>query len=99
VTSSCAWPKLAERPNVTVEVLPFAAGAHGTAFGAFKILSFPWKVDPAVVYLEYRGGAIYLEQQHEIEAHSLTFQQLCALALKPDESTAMIRTVAGEWGT
>jgi hypothetical protein len=89
---------LADRsPNITVQVLPFSAGAHGSSFGALKILSFRWAADAGVVYSEYRTGAVYLEAQHEIEEHSLTFQHLCALALSPDESLRLLRATAEEY--
>lgn len=85
------------RPNVTVQVLPFAAGAHGATFGALKILGFPWSADAGVAHAEYRSGAVYCEAQHEVEDHSLTFQQLCALALSPDDSARLIRDTAEEY--
>jgi hypothetical protein len=86
-----------DRPNVTVQVLPFDAGPHGSVFGAFTILAFPWATDAGVAYGEYRTGAIYCEELREVEEHSLTFQQLCALALSPDESTRLLRDTAEEY--
>ena len=65
--------------------------------GPFIILGFPWPTDPGVVYVEHRSGALYLEQPHEIEAHTVAFEHLCALALAPDESARMIREIAEEF--
>ena len=37
--------KMAERPNITIRLLPFSAGAHPGLDGAFSVLEFP---DPAM---------------------------------------------------
>jgi hypothetical protein len=46
----------AERPNVTVQVLPFSAGFHESMAGSFILLSFPDGVSTPVTYLEYAVG-------------------------------------------
>jgi len=76
---------------------PFTSGAHPGMTGPFSILRFPWANDPGVVYVEYRSGALYLEQPHEIDAHTVAFEHLCALALNPDDSVKMIEDVAKEF--
>jgi transcriptional regulator with XRE-family HTH domain len=83
---------MAERPNVTVRVLPLEGGVQTYAPGAFSILTFPWdQPDPGIVYLEYRGGAIYLEEFDEIETYTLAFEGLADLALDPKASLATVR--------
>ncbi|WP_017974460.1 helix-turn-helix domain-containing protein [Actinopolyspora halophila] len=84
-------------PKITVQVLPFTTGAHPGMTGPFTMLGFPWEHDPGVVFLEYRSGALYLEEAHAIESHTVAFEHLCALALSPDESVDMIRTIAKEF--
>jgi transcriptional regulator with XRE-family HTH domain len=84
---------MARRPNVTLQVLPLTAAVFTQVFGTFFILGFPWESDPGLVYIENRTGAVYLEQLHEIEGHSLVFQQLSVLALSPTESVALIEDV------
>lgn len=83
---------LAGRPNVTIRVLRSRV-LHGYTFG-FSILEFPWTGDPGVVYTEHRDGALFLEEPHEVIAHSQVFQHLCTLALDPDASIATIQTIA-----
>jgi transcriptional regulator with XRE-family HTH domain len=57
---------VAQRPNVTVQVLPFSRGAHPGIGSGFTILRFPWGTDPGVVYLESGWSAgLYLEEPHE----------------------------------
>nr|WP_281167521.1 Scr1 family TA system antitoxin-like transcriptional regulator [Actinopolyspora mortivallis] len=58
----------------------------------------PWPTDPGVVYIEHRSGAVYLETPTEIKTHTMAFEHLCAHALRPDESVAMIRDIAEEYG-
>jgi hypothetical protein len=42
---------MAQRPNVTVYVLPFTSGPHTADRGAFALLSFPWETAPSVAPL------------------------------------------------
>lgn len=90
--------EMAQHPKITVQVLPYAHGAHpGTAAGPFQILGFPWPTDPGIAYVEHRAGALYLEGAHEIDAHNVAFEHLVALALSPDASVTMVRDVAEEY--
>ncbi|MFD5845894.1 Scr1 family TA system antitoxin-like transcriptional regulator [Streptomyces chartreusis] len=47
-------PEIPKLRNVTLQVLPFDAGAYPTA-GSFTVLGFPEQEDPDVVYRV--GGA------------------------------------------
>ena len=51
----------AQQGKTTIQVVPYRAGAHAGAIGAFVILDFPEATDPAVVYVETLAGDIYLE--------------------------------------
>lgn len=52
--------KMSRRPNISVRVLPFEAGAHASPTGTFKLclLDDPY---PDVAYLETPKGAVYVE--------------------------------------
>lgn len=87
----------AERPNVTVQILPFSRGAHPGMGSGFTMLTFPWPTDPGVVYVESGWSAgVYLEEPHEIEDHRMIFDRLCDLSFDPDASIAMLRELAKE---
>src|SRR5699024_9679473 len=43
---------MGQRRNLTLQILPFAAGEHASMLGAFKVLEFPGEDDPDVVYQE-----------------------------------------------
>ncbi|MFD0200827.1 MULTISPECIES: helix-turn-helix domain-containing protein [Saccharothrix] len=86
--------KLVERPNVTLQVLPFGKGQHmamGTAFRLLKFLDFP-----SVVYIENLTGGLYLDEAAEVARYSLVLDHLRATALDPNESFALIRRVIGD---
>jgi transcriptional regulator with XRE-family HTH domain len=86
--------EMAQRPNITLQVLPFSRGAHPGMGSGFTILKFPWPTDPGVVYIESGWSAgLYLEEPHEIDDHSLIFERLCELSLDPDASIAMMREI------
>lgn len=86
----------AELPNVTLQILPFGAGAHAAMLSSFHVLEFPERVDPDVVYLENMTGALYLEKPAEVDRYILAFDHLKAKALDPDESVTLIARVAKE---
>lgn len=85
---------LARQDHVSIQVLPFKAGAHPAMDGSFTILSFPEPSDPDVVYLENQTGGLYVEETSQIERYTLMFNYLIAKALDPDESLTMIMHLA-----
>jgi len=88
--------ELSALKNVTVQVLPYAAGAHPAMHGSFAIMEFPEPVDPDVVYLEAQTGALYLERTEDVRRYSLMFDYLGAQALGPDASRDLIAQLARE---
>jgi transcriptional regulator with XRE-family HTH domain len=77
-------------PHVTIQVVPFSAGAHAGMEGPFLILSFPDQTDPDVVYVDNTTTGVYLEEPAEILRYTLMFDHLRAAALSPDETLARI---------
>ena len=65
--------RLAREGTVGIRVLPFSAGAHAAMAGAFRILEFDDPDDPDVVYLESHVGALYLEEQAEVDEYRRIF--------------------------
>jgi hypothetical protein len=87
---------MAELANVTLQVLPFAKGAHAGVIGAFTIVEFPDTTDNDVVYVDSPAGNIYLEKDKDLRRYTLVFDHLRAAALPPDESIPFIDAVARE---
>src|ERR1700716_1732365 len=59
--------------HITIQVLPFAAGAHVVMVCSFMLLSFPEPADTDVVYLENIAGAHYLEEREDVQRYRLAF--------------------------
>jgi transcriptional regulator with XRE-family HTH domain len=87
--------EVAELPNVTLQVLPFAKGAHAGVIGAFTLIEFPDPTDNDVVYVDSPAGNIYLEKDKDLRRYTLVFDHLRAAALPPDESVPFIEQIAG----
>jgi transcriptional regulator with XRE-family HTH domain len=85
--------EMAEAPGVTLQIIPFVAGAHASMISSFSILSFPELADPPVVYLESRAGGLYVEGSGA-HAYVRIFRTLQADAISPKASVEMIREAA-----
>jgi transcriptional regulator with XRE-family HTH domain len=83
-------------PNVTLQVLPFSAGAHPALTGPFTIVEFPERTDDDVVYFDSWGGPIYLEKERDVRTCTEAFDRLRAAALSPGDSAALTERVARE---
>jgi Domain of unknown function (DUF5753) len=83
-------------PNVMVQVLPYAAGAHGAMVGSFEVLGFPEPIDPDVVYLENMASALFLEEPEAVSRYVQVFDYLRATALSPQATSDMLRAATEE---
>jgi transcriptional regulator with XRE-family HTH domain len=88
--------RASRRPNVTLQILSFEAGAHAGLVGPFSILEFPEPDDADVVYTDSVGGMIYLEKDREVRACAEVFDRMRAAALSPAVSVELIQKVLGE---
>jgi transcriptional regulator with XRE-family HTH domain len=83
--------ELADAPNVTMQVVPFEAGAHPGLNNAFTLLEFEKSVLTPVVFVENLAGNLYLEREAEIERYQEALEHLRACALSPANSTRWVR--------
>jgi hypothetical protein len=81
--------------DITIQIVPYAAGAHPAMDSTFNILEFTGAV-PSVVYVEGLLGWIYLDRPAEIDRYRQVFEYLSSLALNPKESIELVAKVAGE---
>ena len=86
--------ELAQLPNVTIQVLPYGAGAHPAMQATFAIMEFPERHDPVVVYIETMTSNLYVENDGAVYRYTLAFDHLRALALGPQDSSAFIASLA-----
>ncbi|GAA4451476.1 helix-turn-helix domain-containing protein [Phytohabitans houttuyneae] len=54
-------------PNVSLQVVPLAAGGYAAAGSPFTILRFPQASLPDVVYMEQLAGALYLDKREDVD--------------------------------
>jgi transcriptional regulator with XRE-family HTH domain len=85
-----------KRPNVTLQVLPFAAGAHPAITGDFVLMLFRADGDIGMVYTETATSGLVLQGEAEIRRYIRTYGVLEAKALTPTRSTALIGSVIKE---
>ncbi|MGB6161442.1 MAG: helix-turn-helix transcriptional regulator [Pseudonocardiaceae bacterium] len=84
-----------ELPHVSVQVMPFAAGAYPAQDCPFRLLSFPDPEDPDVACVDYLGGTVYVEDTEDVEGFILVFDGLKQQTLGSRESAELIREIAG----
>jgi transcriptional regulator with XRE-family HTH domain len=82
-------------PNLTLQVLPFAQGAHAGLNGPFSIMDFPGD-DPGTVYVGSPAGNTFLDKPHHIRRWAEAFDQLRATAISPGDSRDLIATLSTE---
>lgn len=90
--------ELAEIPRVTIQVLPFAAGAHRGMDSLFTILSFREAVRDRV-YVDGLAPAQYLVDEKELERYREAFDFLTRQALSPAATIDYLRAIREELGT
>jgi transcriptional regulator with XRE-family HTH domain len=83
-----------ERSMVTLQVLPFAAGAHPGLAGSFMVLDFPGTSDHPLVYSEGLTGGVFRNRPEELRSYLDSFEALRAAALTPVESMESIAAAA-----
>ncbi|HUN32525.1 MAG TPA: helix-turn-helix transcriptional regulator, partial [Trebonia sp.] len=66
----------AERPNVTVQVLPFAAGFHPAMYGPFRIFRFDAHDQPDIVYGESMTSAFYIDKPDETALYTQALDRI-----------------------
>jgi len=79
-------------PNVTIQVLPFSAGAHAGMDGPFMLMSFPTGRD--LVCIESLRASLHLNEPETVELYRTTSDLLKSDALSPKASLPLLTTIA-----
>jgi len=85
--------EMAERPNVTIQILPFKAGGHAAAGGPFSVLHFAESDLSDIVYLEQLSTAQYLEKPDMVGTYQTVMDRLCLEAATPADSVKRLRAI------
>lgn len=83
--------RIAQLPNVTIQVLPFAAGEHPAMTTPYVILNFAEAADASVVYLDNLTMGLALEDADHVLGYSLLHEELCRMALDPEASLTHLK--------
>ncbi|RFU36686.1 XRE family transcriptional regulator [Actinomadura logoneensis] len=83
--------------NVTLQVVPFTAGAHPGMAGAFVVMEFPEDAGSGVAYVDGQGGDAFLEEEADVQRCQQLFDRLRAMALSPRASAALITRAVREF--
>lgn len=84
--------EVAELPEVTVQILPYDAGAHPALDSTFVLLDF---LEPirSVVYVEGLAGQLYLERSRDVERYEQIFERLQSISLTTQKSVKLVKKV------
>lgn len=77
-------------PNIRLQVIPFAAGGHAAAGGAFTILRFGDQELPDVVYIEQLTSALYLDKRDDLDYYAVAMERLCVEAEPPERTPEIL---------
>jgi len=88
--------ELTDLPWVRLQVIPFLAGGHAAAGGAFSILRFPEPDIQDVVYVEQLTSALYLDKRVDVDHYAMVMDRLCAQVEPPDRTEATLMTIREE---
>lgn len=85
-------------PNISLRLLPFAAGAHPSMAGSFTLLHFAPGVYESIAYQEYAVGGHMVDDRDDVQRLSALYDQLQDQALGCDESLTMISELTRRTG-
>jgi transcriptional regulator with XRE-family HTH domain len=85
---------LAKQPQITIQVLPFSAGAHPGMKTGFYLLRFPKGFDDMdCVYLENETGDVWQERPDHVARHTDVFTRQRSLALSSEDTLELLTSL------
>ena len=79
---------------ITIQVLPFAAGAHRALSGSFVILEFSEGSGSPLVYNEGLTGGSFRNKTEEVRSYWTSFESVRSAAYDHERSLAFITSLA-----
>ncbi|HET9082476.1 MAG TPA: helix-turn-helix transcriptional regulator [Trebonia sp.] len=84
---------MCELPNVTLQILPFSAGAHRAMGGPFTILRYSEPDLRDVVYIEQLTSALYLDKPTDVDAYLEVIEEVCLQASPAAKTPGFLKSV------
>jgi hypothetical protein len=85
--------EMCDHPNVTLQILPFSAGAHRAMGGPFTILRYTEPDLRDVVYIEQLTSALYLDKPIEVDAYLEVIEEACLQANPSAKTPGFLNSV------
>jgi transcriptional regulator with XRE-family HTH domain len=85
--------EMCDHPAVTLQILPFSAGAHRALGGPFTILRYTEPDLRDVVYIEQLTSALYLDKPTEVDAYLEVIEEVCLQADPSAKAPGMLKSV------
>jgi transcriptional regulator with XRE-family HTH domain len=83
--------ELAQRPNITIQIVPHGRGAYLGLNGPITILSFD--EGPEVAYFDNQAGGQLVEEATAVEDCEVRFELIRASALSQEESLELLKAI------
>jgi transcriptional regulator with XRE-family HTH domain len=88
--------EMSQRPNVTIQVLPFKVGGHAAAGGPFSVLHFAESDLSDIVYLEQLSTAQYLDKPDMVARYLEVIERLRLEAATQADSVKRLKAILSD---
>ncbi|MET8471854.1 helix-turn-helix transcriptional regulator [Streptomyces sp. NPDC006422] len=89
---------MSELPHISVDIVPFSAGAHVGACAPFTYFRFEEPELPDIVYSELLSASVYLDQRADVVSH-LEAHSRMSLLTSSEDSRALLNRMRKEYST
>jgi hypothetical protein len=83
--------EMCEHPAVTLQILPFSAGAHRAMGGPFTILRYTEPDLRDVVFIEQLTSALYLDKTTEVDSYLEVIEEVCLQAESASRTPGLLK--------
>jgi transcriptional regulator with XRE-family HTH domain len=87
---------IADRPPVTIEIIPFAVGLHRGIYDTFNILEFPGPTEDVMFFENARDSLFSYDSTEEVAVYRELFEDLRKVSLGPKGSLDYLMRAASE---
>jgi transcriptional regulator with XRE-family HTH domain len=86
--------KVAELPNVVLQIVPFSAGLHPGMKGPFEVVEFDDMPDENIVFIERPGGSLISDDPKTTQSYLKDYRRIVEKSLTPADSVERLRKAA-----
>ncbi|TKA12535.1 helix-turn-helix domain-containing protein [Actinacidiphila oryziradicis] len=86
----------AKKPNVLLQVMPFAAGTHPAMYGPFHIFRFQVRELPDIVCAENLRDAVYFDRYEDVSVFLEALDGACVQAEAPQSTEDILKRLGAD---